>query len=70
MYGIEFMRYLAPPPTLLQIRSRYFCAGVVLDEHGRVLRVAPILRNHIMQGWSEWRVRGYAKNRKWTVEAI
>jgi hypothetical protein len=66
MYGIEYTRHLMPK-TALQIRSKFFTAGVELYQD-RVVSWAPIL--HYMEGWSEQRVREYVRMRKWTVEAI
>lgn len=40
-----------------------FCAGVVLDGRGIVVRAAPIIR--YMIGWTEARVVRYARQRGW-----
>ena len=53
--------------SYLRIDSGYFCAGVVLDDAGRVVRFAPIL--HYMRGWSEARVRAYAQHKGWVLDA-
>lgn len=51
---------------VISITSRWFCAGVILDESGCVYRCAPILS--YMQGWSWERVPRYARSRRWTTE--
>lgn len=49
--------------TLLIIDAPHFCAGVVTDPAGKVVRTAPIV--HYMLGWPEHRVRGYCESKRW-----
>ena len=53
---------------VLSIASKWFSAGVVLDEHDRVVRAAPILK--YMQGWPRQRVEQYVRIRKWTLHEV
>lgn len=49
---------------LLRIIAPWFVAGVVLRDD-IVVEAAPILRYTV--GWSEERLRSYAKRRRWNV---
>ena len=54
--------------THLRISCKYFCAGVMFNEEGRVGICAPILA--YMRGWTRARVEEYARIRHWTVEEV
>jgi hypothetical protein len=49
--------------TLICIDAPHFCAGVVVDERGTVVRAAPIVR--YMIGWPAKRVTAYAGRKGW-----
>jgi hypothetical protein len=54
---------------LIQLTSKWFCAGVVADpvtQH--IMRAAPIIG--YMVGWSSSRVLRYARMRGWRAEVI
>ena len=53
---------------VIAIDSKWFYAGVVLDDGAHVCRCAPIV--NYMKGWSERRVLRFAADRKWTAHAI
>lgn len=53
---------------LLRITAPHFCAGIVLDDAGHVIRAAPIL------AWIRGRkidaITAYAKRKGWLIEQI
>lgn len=49
--------------VVIQITSRYFCAGVVLYNN-RVQKTAPII--YYMKGWSADDIRNYCAKKGWT----
>lgn len=53
---------------MIQLTSKWFCAGLELDEHGRVKRCAPILA--YMKEWPRERVLHYARTRKWIAHQL
>jgi len=53
---------------IIAIDSKWFYAGVVLDDGDHVCRCAPIV--NYMKGWSIRRVLRYAAIRKWTTHVI
>lgn len=63
MYGMEFMRHLAP--KLIVLSGPTFVAGVAI-ENDVVMRTAPIV--NYMMGWKAERVRSYARHRGWQIE--
>jgi len=50
--------------TLVQVTSKYFCAGVIIED-GKVTYAAPIV--WYMVGWSEGKFRGYVEKKGWKV---
>jgi len=52
---------------LVQITSRWFCAGVVLDADV-VIEAAPIIK--YMKGWSRERVVAYCKQRGFKIVEV
>ena len=53
--------------VLLQIDSKYFCAGLVLSE-GVVIQCAPIIK--YMRGWSVERVEQYCDKKGWEAVEV
>jgi hypothetical protein len=53
---------------IIAIDSKWFYAGVVLDDSTHVCRCAPIV--DYMKSWSKHRVLRYAATRKWTVHVV
>lgn len=53
--------------ALIQITSRYFCAGIVLKE-GTVKTAAPILK--YMRGWNLNKVRNYSTGKGWKITTV
>lgn len=51
--------------SIRQIDSGYFCAGVVVDDLGRVIRAAPIVK--YMRGWTLKQVEDYCREKRWTL---
>jgi hypothetical protein len=53
---------------MIVIASKWFYAGVVLDDGGHVFRCAPII--NYMKGWHARRVLRHAADRGWTTRVI
>lgn len=51
-------------PTVIQVESSYFCAGLEV-ENGTVVSAAPII--HYMLDWSVEKVKAYATKKGWVV---
>lgn len=49
--------------SLIQINAKHFCAGIIVDEKGVVVKTAPILK--YMIGWHINRVKAYTTVKKW-----
>jgi hypothetical protein len=50
---------------LLHIDASRFYAAVILNQYGRVIRAAPIVK--YMLDWTEKRVRDYCASKGWKV---
>jgi hypothetical protein len=54
--------------ALIQIDSGYFCAGVVVEPRGIVIKAAPILK--YMVGWNSKRVHEYCRVKNWSIVVV
>ena len=55
--------------TLAQIVADHFCAGLVLQDD-RVIEASPIVGYMKKQRWTRERVRGYCRDKGWTVSVV
>ena len=56
------------PIEVWQITSPYFCAGLLADEGGEILEVAPIIK--YMRTWRLQHAEQYCDRKKWRLDKI
>lgn len=52
----------------VQVKSRHFCAGLVIVPRGKCVEAAPIVR--YMKGWTGEKIRTYCRERGWLVAQV
>lgn len=53
--------------TLIQIKSSYFCCGILVQS-GKIVKAAPIVK--YMIGWNGKRFKQYCNKKKFTYEMV
>jgi hypothetical protein len=55
---------------LVQVKSDYFCAGLVLDDDGICIEATPILRSHRVIGKRRADLSAYFRRRGWRARIV
>jgi hypothetical protein len=53
---------------LVQITSKYFCAGLEIDDKNTCILAPPIVK--YMVGWNKLKIENYCKTKKWKLKHL